>query len=514
MPASPGIYWTRVTRICIWNSVLSYQDQDSLSPTFGIWPYYAEEPLDSMINPDWNWADFIGVELLESYMRHYDVLPDSLKAKMEDAIIDAAFSIMRRDVKPGYTNIAIMGTLVTQLAARLFDIPELQEYADMRLKRFYDYTRELGGFEEYNSPTYTVVALDELMRMKQYLLEREALEMVDYCYTLAWEELATHFHPPTAQLGGPHSRSYSTLLRQDFYNLLYTASSGEIRYGHPRENRGSYKLKHRIPDDLVPRFKHLDAEALVIDTFSMGPNPVVGTTWLHPACCLGTANRSTTWEQRRPWILYWGSDTVPRYLRVRLLHDYVDFGVGNIFSVQDHGRVLSALNFATDGGDYHLLLDRIRDGHFRASDLRLRFECSPAGLSELMKVRNSGFTFSDEGIRLSLNMLHAEFGILDIRIETGRDERNSWVDWVIYGGPETDFFLTALNRAVFGWYMEIIAGPPQSSDRENDREMPTEAESRISGENLLLQSGNLFLSVPVKPGREENLQSHWNSRTD
>ena len=58
----------------------------------------------------------------------------------------------------------------------------------MRLKRFYDFTMELQGFEEYNSPTYTVVALDELQRMIQYLMDQASLRMVDYCYRLAGED--------------------------------------------------------------------------------------------------------------------------------------------------------------------------------------------------------------------------------------------------------------------------------------------------------------------------------------
>lgn len=186
-------------------AIIAAQDQDSASETYGIWPYYFEEPLDQMNKPDWNWADFNSVSLLEAYMKYNDLLADDLKEKMKASIIHASYSIKKRDVKPGYTNIAIMGTLVTHLAGQLFGVVDLQEYADMRMKRFYDYTRQLGGFVEYNSPTYTRVALDELVRMKQYILDPSTLEMVDYCYRTGWKVLATHFHRPTGQLAGPHS---------------------------------------------------------------------------------------------------------------------------------------------------------------------------------------------------------------------------------------------------------------------------------------------------------------------
>jgi hypothetical protein len=55
---------------------------------------------------------------------------------------------------PGYTNIALMGTYVTYVAAELYGWPDLKAYAAARLRRFCDYTLEQGAFTEYNSPTY------------------------------------------------------------------------------------------------------------------------------------------------------------------------------------------------------------------------------------------------------------------------------------------------------------------------------------------------------------------------
>ena len=483
----------------VWEAVISYQDQDTASRTYGIWPYYAEEPFEQMNAPDWNWADFIGVELLESYLRHYDIIPDGLKQQMAEAIVHASRSIMKRDVKPGYTNIAIMGTLVTHLAGRLFDKPELREYSDMRLKRFYDYTIDLQGFQEYNSPTYTVVALNELQRMKQYLLDQAALEMVDYCYRLAWEELAGHFHTSTAQLGGPHSRSYSTLLGQRFYDLLYSASEGRINYHDASQNIAYYKLQHEIPEDLVPAFLESGPERTRIDTFSIGQHPVIGTTWLHPQACFGSANKSTTWQQRRPWLIYWGDDTNPKYLRVKLLHDYVDFGVGNIFTVQDRNKALTGLNFATDGGDYHLLLDRISDGQFRASDLRLRFEASPANLFENLHQHDNQISLDDEPVKIQVDMLQAIFGNHQIVIEKGRDEDHCWIDWIIYQGKEQDFDLTSIRKAVFAWSTCILTDP-------GDLDSCPTTQSEISDRTLSLALDDLKLSITVVPAKERALQ--------
>jgi hypothetical protein len=490
----------RERSFCIWDRILTYQDTDPDSPTYGIWPYYAEEPLKDMKRPDWNWADFIGVIMLETYMKYSELLPDSLITGMEEALLHASLSIKKRDVKPDYTNIAIMGTLVTHLTGRLFSHRELNEYADMRLKRFYDYSMNLGGFEEYNSPTYTVVALNELMRMKQFMLEPEALEMVDYCYRLGWETLASRFHPPSGQLAGPHSRSYSTLLRQGFYDLLYGASDGSINYGNASVPADKFRLNHAIPEDLIFSFQELSQDKVVIDTFSTDQNPVIGTTYLHPLFALGTTNRSTTWQQRRPWLIYWKNGQEVCYLRVRLFHDGEDFGIGNIFSVQDENKVLTAMNFATNGGDYHLHLDRISEGRFRASDVRLRFEIVPSSLLDQVKLHQNRILLSDNILRIEINMLYSEFGNRILTRETGSDDGSCWIDWVIYRGEEQEFNLNDPERAVFAWSTLVSA--------ESGEPVISSPEYELTGDSLLLGFEDLSLCVPVKPAPEKVLQNH------
>src|SRR5690554_4923033 len=46
--------------------VLEVQGTNRNQPTFGIWPWFYEEPLEKMSPPDLNWADFIGKLLLLS----------------------------------------------------------------------------------------------------------------------------------------------------------------------------------------------------------------------------------------------------------------------------------------------------------------------------------------------------------------------------------------------------------------------------------------------------------------
>ncbi len=58
--------------------VIALQDQDPNSPTYGIWSWFLEEPLERMSPPDWNWADFCGTQLLQVAIDHMDRLAPEL----------------------------------------------------------------------------------------------------------------------------------------------------------------------------------------------------------------------------------------------------------------------------------------------------------------------------------------------------------------------------------------------------------------------------------------------------
>jgi len=475
-------------------AVLAVQDVNKENKTYGIWPYHFEEPLPQMNRPDWNWADFISVQLLEAYMQYQDVIPEDLLKRMEESIIHASYSIKKRDVKPGYTNIAIMGTLVTHLAGHLFDNQELKDYADMRMKRFYDYTKKLGGFVEYNSPTYTRVALDELVRMKQYILDPATLEMVDFCYYKGWKVLSNHFHAPTGRLAGPHSRSYSTMHRSSFFDFLFGASDGKVKVDEAKKPVNYYKLQHKIPADLLANFLETPVNRIQVDTFSLIENPPVGYTYITPTYSFGSVNRCTTWKQRRPYLVYWGQQGNVKFLRVKLLHDDEDFGIGNIFTVQNENESLTAMNFATNGGDYHISIDRLKDAKFVAKDVRLRFEMASAETEKKISINKNGFSLKDEDFELDINMLKSVFGKQKIEVKKGGKDDFAWVDYIIYKGEEKEFDLTKIDEACFAW--QTIIFPDNNS----------KAELMETDNQIEIKSDKMSLSIPVKPALENELQ--------
>ncbi len=479
---------------------ITLQDQDTTSKSSGVWPYYLEEPFATKKSKiDYNWADFNAVSLLDVWMGHQERIPENLKNKIKKSLILAAKSIQKRNVGPGYTNIAIMGTYVTYMVSHLFDISEMKEYAHNRLQIFYDYTLKKGGFTEYNSPTYTIVALDELNRMQRHIIHSKSKQMIDSLYSIGWEMIARHYHQPTGQWSGPHSRSYSTLISPSFYGILNEASNGKLKFPAQEMHR-DVKIKHKIPDFLMCYFLSPEYPRTELDTFEINEPKTIGTSYLTEMFALSTANRSSLWIQRRPFLVYWGNINKPKYIQVRFLKDNYDFSSATFFSQQKENKVLAGINFNSNGGDRHITGDRLKDGKFMAKDLRLRFELGNVSNTSELMIPNSvtePFCFNLDQIRFNFQLYYAEFEDLDGHWEKGGDGNTSWIDFIFYSGVVTEFDLTKISSAVSGFTFTI--------DKVNQKQVVEKADF-VEKEGIMKVMWNgMKLEIPIKPQTPENI---------
>ena len=441
---------------------IALQDTVADSPTKGIWGYYLEEPLKTKKSPpDFNMADFNAVTLLDVWMSYGELLPTTLRQQVRHSLVLAAESIRKRNMGPHYTNIAVMGSYVTYLVGHLFNLPDLQQYGQKRIETFYAYTLQKGGFTEYNSPTYTLTALEDLNRMQQHIVEPGAKQMVDSLYNLAWSMLARHYHQPTGQWTGPHSRAYRSLVSPGFYNLLHEASDGQLfTLNRKAMDWSTYgRVRHQIPAYLMGYFTQPTYPRTERDVFEIDDPQVIGTSYLTNHFALSTCNRSSLWNQRRPFLAYWGSVKQPQYVQVRFLHDDYDFSSAGFYSQQKEGQVLAGINLNTNGGDKHISIDLLKDGTVEARDFRLRFEFGntspdslrlPTGLNEPLQVKLNG-------LFINLNLFKAAFNGTAGHWEKGSSGTTAWLDYVVYNGPTTRFDLNTLPEAI--WAFTISIGP-------------------------------------------------------
>jgi hypothetical protein len=364
--------------------VMALQETATESKWYGLWGYYLEEPPPRMSPADWNWADFNGATLVMIEARHGAKLEGTLRARVRSAIEHAANSVRLRNVPMTYTNIAVQGSFVVMAAAELSGDGGLRGYATDRWRRFVRHLDSTGSFDEYNSPTYGRVTIENLTRMGMVIRDEEFLRLAQAVHERAWLHLARHWHAPTRQLAGPMSRSYSTdigrplWIQKSLNGRLPFWTRAELQESAPAGEGETGMLEFACPESLAGEFLDIAAEREHRELFIAAEppvRPVQGTTWLGRTFTIGSVNRGDFWVQRRPLVAYWGGPGRPaRYAQLRVMKDDYDFSSALLYSTQKRNCVLGIVNFRNPGGDKHISLDPIANGEFTASRLRARLD--------------------------------------------------------------------------------------------------------------------------------------------
>lgn len=113
---------------------------------------------------------------------------------------------------------------------------------------------------------------------------------------------------------------------------------------------------------------------------------------------------------------------------------------------------------------------------------------------------------SDRGVWIETKEVIGKSGKLNFRIElpyrkfgdyqgnwsTGGDDKNKWIDLVIYSGSEKEFNFGEIQEAVLGFLFSLKAGTIP--------EAPVEVSK--SGENLNLKWNGLLVNPLIKPYEE------------
>lgn len=469
--------------------VLTLQDTDPTSATYGIWSKFLEEPLEAMAPPDWNWADFCGGLLAQMLVDHTPTLPDDLQDAMRESVGHAAWSIFRRNVGPGYTNIAILGASVTVATGEILNEPRLVDYGRRRFRRIVEQAAAVGGFTEYNSPTYTLVAVRACELTLHLVQDASARNDSEWLRRLAWQTIADHFHPGTQQWVGPNSRSYSDLL-SDAHVRYLSEQTGVSIEPHPksRADKKGMSLVPALPcpPDLVDRFRALPKPEVAVvqrcslDTLGDVDHSRVATTWLAEDACLGSINRDNLWTQRRVLSAYWRTENDPAVvLRLRFLRDGQDFASAVVRNAQDGPRVLSVFGLLTDRGGVHGTLDRPEDGLFWASDFRVRYELTGADVTA-ERIDEQTFVLGAGCHRAVIHTLAGRFGDQDVVWENGSEGDRAWVDGVCYRDERQSFDLERMGDVIVVAALELLNADESPSNTDLALRQLTDASVEVT----------------------------------
>ncbi len=395
--------------------ICDVQDTDPKSETFGLWSYYYEEPLQKMIAPDYNWADFCGKWLVALLKKCPGVLGDALYQKVKTAAKNAAYCSMKRNVDPGYTNIAIMSSMQIITAGEILKDEVLFNHGKKKLTTLLGYTEYNSSFSEYNSSTYTIIAIEEIAKMLELFEDKECLEMAKKLNYYAWKPLADHFNMNIMQLSAPQLRAYCDLETGNVSAVLYLGTGG--KYGKIPQGyfigMDLMSFPFSCPDELLSAFefgnerfiRHHYAKKDVAEHFECWPNlfDCHAYTYMTKDYSIGCFNCQDLWVQRRPLMAVWGKEK-PAYMRLHAIHNDYDFCSGLVFADQHKNKILAGVGLCTDHGSFHFVLDKNKDGIYDFE--RLYFSLEFGGYTDELTISQKGdvITVCDRDITFNIKI--------------------------------------------------------------------------------------------------------------
>jgi hypothetical protein len=203
--------------------VLAVQERQPGNIHEGNFPWMADDGYVA----DLNAVEFELEHLCAIMLESEEKLPAATRAAIRAAMRLGLAEIARLDVGVEYTNICLLDCHNSILGGRILGEPAWIERGARKLARWAAYTAQSGAPREYNSPTYAGVDLLALGAIAAHAADPATRLLALLLEERLWLHAATHYHAPTAQQAGPHSRAYQNdvtggrgSLKTIFYTLL------------------------------------------------------------------------------------------------------------------------------------------------------------------------------------------------------------------------------------------------------------------------------------------------------
>lgn len=172
---------------------------------------YAERANSIIRGTEYGKCHFIPMNFTQILRRFDHLLDDDVRGKMT-AYVKGSLDRMAADrihismYNDNFANMAIYTLLV---AGEMFDMPEYFQKGMEKLEGVADLFRRNGALMEYGSNTYTPIDTLAIAEIAEYVKDAKARKLALMCEERMWVEIATHFHPETSRMAGPHSRAYA-----------------------------------------------------------------------------------------------------------------------------------------------------------------------------------------------------------------------------------------------------------------------------------------------------------------
>lgn len=468
-------YYDRAEKI--FRTLSHLQDTNPDSATFGLWSYYMEEELADMLAPDYNFSDFIGKHFIYGLTAGRDALSAETQDIMKTALLNAMECSIRRNVSPDYSNISMMSCMTVISAGELLENERLFKIGKTRLKKAYTYNIFNGAFTEYNSSTYTPLAIAELTRMLMYFKDMDCRQMAKELHDMAWENISLYYNHHTGEISPPQKRAYRDLDDGQLQSLIYISTDGKYgRLNHPENLLLSFlTLPFHCPEKYFRNFEFTgerwldkiyykrnqirtkDEDTVIVRNID-SPN-LKAYTYLTETYSMGAFDKTDLWNQRRTSMVTWGTPESPKCMRLRCINGDYDYCSGVVRTDMIKNRMLSHIGFVTDHGDFHYILDKKKDGVITTNRISFRFEFS--GNVEGVRIVQDGgsFLITDSEMMIRLEVLEWIFNGKPGEIVLYEAER--MIELVGYTGETRTFDFNKFQDSYGIFTLSVMADAPR-----------------------------------------------------
>lgn len=185
-------------------AVLDCQERRPGDPHYGNFRWERE---DEFVE-DLNAVQFALINFIPMLLRHGDRLSPAIRAQVEGSIRLGLEAIRRIDVSLIYTNIAIKDIANTCLGGELLDEPGIARRGYDKLVAWLRFTDRSGFPYEFNSPTYTRIAIQTLHQLAALVRDEATRILAKTMLARLGLSVVLHIHPGTGRWAGPYSRAY------------------------------------------------------------------------------------------------------------------------------------------------------------------------------------------------------------------------------------------------------------------------------------------------------------------
>lgn len=496
-------------RTVLW-SLIKYQDNRESSATYGLWPYYIEEDCDHMIAPDYNMADFNAKHFAYILKRRSDCLDDKLRTALSESLMKAAMCSIRRNVSPDYTNISLMSLNTIINAGEISGNKAFLERGKERLEKVHAYNTFCGSFSEYNSSTYSPLAIEEISMMLELFEDEECVKMAKDLNAIAWEMVLSHYHRRLKQLSPPQMRCYNSFEGQKLEEMIYLGTNGA--FGSVEGDKPKYPAMLQIPpvcpEEAVEKYLRKPFEPKFIDqTFykknnirtpdedtviirSIDSPDLKAFTYMAEDYAMGAFEKTDMWTQRRTSMVYWGEGEHASCMFLRCLNYDYDYCSGMVYTNQYNNVMLAHTGFVTDRGDFHYILDKTKDGMLTTKKLFFKFEFE-GDCSSLTVEQNGGrFTVRDKGITIEINIAEAVFDGQPMKLFYNKAD--NCIEAVCFDEERTIDFNSLKTDCHMVFTVAVNRACPEPVTEKNEKE-------KLVTSQLMLENKALKLCSPYIP---------------